>query len=246
MKNNEPVVLITGAAKRIGASIARALHARGYRIIIHYCHSQESAESLIAELNQQRPQSAHAIQGDLSDATQAQAIGQQALAIFDRVDVLINNASSFYSTPLQNSTEQDWDQLLGSNLKGPFFLTQKIAPALKAQQGCIINLVDIHAEKPLKDHPMYCIAKAGVAMMTKALAKELAPEVRVNGISPGAILWPEPEPTTEAKNNLLSKVPLQKIGECNDIVQTVIFLIEQAPYISGQIIAVDGGRSLGM
>lgn len=246
MNNKDSVVLITGAAKRIGASIARALHARGYRIIIHYCHSQTDAQQLIDELNQQRPQSVHIIQGDLSDATQAQAMGQQALAIWNRIDVLINNASSFYPTSLESTTEQDWDQLLGSNLKGPFFLTQTLSPALKKQLGCVINLVDIHAEKPLKDHPVYCIAKAGVAMMTKSLAKELAPEIRVNGISPGAILWPEPEPSAAAKDKLLSKVPLQKIGESNDIVQTAIFLIEQAPYISGQIIAVDGGRSLGM
>ena len=244
MNTSPKVALITGAAKRIGAQIAKELHQRDFNIVIHYRNSQQPADNLALQLNKIRPHSAICIQANLTAISEVQQLATQAEKVWGKIDALVNNASSFYPTPLENITEQNWDDLINSNLKGPFFLSQALAPSLKEQQGCIINIVDIYSERPLAEHSIYCIAKSGVAMMTKVLAKELAPKVRVNGISPGAILWPENNLSAQQQQTILEKVPLQRIGDASDIAQTVAFLIADAPYINGQIIAVDGGRNL--
>ena len=245
MPTQAPVALVTGAAQRIGAVICHTLHQAGYRIIIHYRNSATSAQALAAELNQQRPDSATTLQADLDDMAQVETLADQALAAFGQLNLLVNNASSFFPTPVADSNQQQWDQLINSNLRAPYFLSSALTPALTASQGCIINLVDIHAQRGLAGYPIYSIAKAGLQMMTMSLAKELAPAVRVNGVSPGAILWPEADAalSEEEKEALLSKVPLGRTGRPEDIAQTVLYLA-QAPYISGQIVAVDGGKSL--
>lgn len=245
MPTHAPVALVTGAAQRIGAVICRTLHQAGYRIIIHYRNSATPALALAAELNQQRPDSATTLQADLDDMAQVEALAGQALAAFGQLNLLVNNASSFFPTPVADSSQQQWDQLINSNLRAPYFLSSALTPALTASNGCIINLVDIHAQRGLAGYPIYSIAKAGLQMMTMSLAKELAPAVRVNGVSPGAILWPEADAalSEEEKEALLSKVPLGRTGRPEDIAQTVLHLA-QAPYISGQIVAVDGGKSL--
>jgi pteridine reductase len=243
---NTPVALVTGAAQRLGAEICRTLHARGYRIIIHYRYSVEPAEGLRDELNAQRPDSAVIFSANMNSLPEVRALADAALLQWQRVDVLVNNASGFYPTAIESATESDWDELFSSNLKGPFFLSQALAPALRKTSGCIVNLIDIYAQKPLRGFPVYSMAKAGMSMMTQSLALELAPEVRVNGVSPGAILWPEQETeySKQERQNINHRVPLQRQGEARDIAQTVAFLVADAPYISGQIIAVDGGRSV--
>ncbi len=243
-QENRPVALITGAAQRIGAAIARSLHQCGLDIALHYRHSQAPAEALKEALEQQRANSVRLIQADLNVLEQHAGIISQISQWRGRLDLLVNNASSFYPTPLQQLTPGQWDDLMGTNLKAPFFLAAAAAPLLRASRGAIINLVDIHAERPLKNHPVYSMAKAGNAMMVKALARELGPEIRVNGVAPGAILWPEQELSEQAKREILSRTALEKSGTPQDIARTVRFLALDAPYITGQIIAVDGGRSL--
>lgn len=238
--------LITGAAHRIGAEISRTLHDRGYNVLLHYRESRQKAAELAQQLNQQRANSAHCLQADLTDHAQVLRLAQQSLDYSGRLDVLINNASTFYPTPVNQATLEDWHVLMDSNVKGPFFLTQALTPELTARRGTVVNIVDIHSERPMRDHTIYSIAKAGVAMMTKTLAKEMAPAVRVNGVSPGAILWPDEGLAEQHKTSILSKVPLERTGAASDIAGTVVFLVDDAPYISGQIIAVDGGRSLSM
>ena len=237
-------VLITGAAKRIGAACARFLHRHGCNLILHYQHSQLEALALVAELNAIRPNSAVAFNADLLQVEQVQGLAAKALAVWGGVDVLINNASQFYPTPVAQVTEADWDSLLNSNLKAPFFLAQALRDSLLERQGCIINMVDIYAQKPLLGAPIYSIAKAGLQAMTQALAKELAPNVRVNAVAPGAILWPEADVADGQKQDILQKVALQRCGNPDDIAKAVWFLIADAPYITGQTISVDGGRSL--
>ena len=239
-----PVALVTGSAKRLGRQIISQLHQAGYRVIIHYNQSATDANNLATSLNQQRPDSALTIQANLLDEQAVQLLANKALASFNRLDVLINNASSFYATPLGSATLANWDDLFGSNVKAPYFLCKALAPALAANKGCIINMVDIHAQQPLQDHSIYCMAKAALLMMTKSLARELAPTIRVNGIAPGAILWPSQQLAEADKAAILQQIPLQRTGSPEDIASTVLFLL-QSPYISGQIIAVDGGRSLG-
>ena len=239
-----PVALVTGSAKRLGRQIISQLHQAGYRVIIHYNQSATDANNLATSLNQQRPDSALTIQANLLDEQAVQRLANKALASFNRLDVLINNASSFYATPLHSATLDNWDDLFGSNVKAPYFLCKALAPALAANKGCIINMVDIHAQQPLQDHSIYCMAKAALLMMTKSLARELAPTIRVNGIAPGAILWPSQQLAEADKAAILQQIPLQRTGSPEDIANTVLFLL-QSPYISGQIIAVDGGRSLG-
>jgi len=240
------VALVTGAAQRIGESIASTLHADGFNIIIHYRNSASAAEQLAAKLNQQRPDSAHCLQADLADHEAITRLAQLAVKQWGRIDALVNNASSFYPTDIRNANNAQWDDLISGNVKGAFFLTQALIPALEKNCGCIVNLIDIHAETPLQNHSIYCIAKAGAAMMTKSMARDLAPAIRVNGVSPGAILWPEnaAELNEQQKTSILQYVPLARTGEAMDIARTVKFLISDAPYITGQIIAVDGGRSL--
>ena len=244
--SNNKVALVTGAAHRIGERIAKELHGSGYRIVIHYRNSASAAEQLVDTLNEQRADSAQCLQANLADLQSIKSLAAQTVNRWGRLDALVNNASSFYPTDIQTSTEEQWEDLMSGNVKGAFFLSQALIPELEKTRGCIVNLIDIHAEVPLKNHSIYCIAKAGAAMMTKSLANDLGPHIRVNGISPGAILWPENEAqlTVEAKSEILKRVPLEKIGDPGDIARTAKFLICDAPYITGQIIAVDGGRSL--
>ena len=236
--------LITGAAHRIGAAIARLLHAQGMDLLIHYRQSAAPAESLRDELEAQRPDSVRLVQADLHEQESHQQLVDSALEFRQRLDLLVNNASSFYPTPLAEATQEQWDDLIGSNLKAPFFLSRAAAPHLRQHRGAIINLIDIHAERPLKNYPIYSVAKAGNAMLVKSLARELGPEIRVNGIAPGAILWPEQGLSDEDRETILERTALKRPGTPEDIAQTLLFLLRDAPYITGQIIAVDGGRTL--
>ncbi len=238
------VVLITGAAHRIGATTARTLHAAGANIVLHYRNSKAGAETLQAELNAQRAASVALVQGDLLDTPTLPGLVEQAYAGWGRLDVLINNASTFYPTPVGSITEAHWHDLMGSNLKAPFFLAQAAAPHLKSERGSIVNIVDIHADRPLKEHPVYSMAKAGLVMMTKSLACELGPEVRVNAIAPGAILWPENDMDDSTKARILERTFLKRQGSPQDIARAALFLIRDADYTSGQVLKVDGGRSL--
>jgi pteridine reductase len=238
------VALITGAAQRIGATLARVLHGAGCTPVLHYRRSADAADALAGELNALRPDSADTLGADLCDPAAPAAMIEQIRHRHGRLDVLVNNASSFYPTPMETADEGAWDELMGSNLKGPFFLAKAAEPLLREAGGCIVNLVDIHAERPLAGHPIYCMAKAGNAMMVKTLARELGPEVRVNGIAPGAILWPEQGLDAAAKATIVERTALSRAGRPDDIGRTLLFLVRDAPYITGQIIAVDGGRTL--
>jgi len=238
------VVLVTGASHRIGATIVRALHAEGMNIILHYRHSREAAQQIQLELNDLREDSVILIQADLHETAKISEMVREAIKGWGRLDVIINNASSFYPTPIGNIDEQVWDDLIGSNLKAPLFLSQAAAPYLKQQQGSIVNIVDIHADRPLKNHTVYSIAKAGLVMLTKSLARELGPEVRVNAVAPGAILWPENDIDDVTKKRIVSRTVLKRQGAPDDIANAVRFLVKEANYMSGQILTVDGGRTL--
>lgn len=235
--------IITGAARRIGRGIARGLHAAGMRVVIHYRGSEREARGLAEELDRLRPGSAALVHGDVSRRDDCTRIIADALEQVGDLDLLVNNASSFFPTPVSEVDEAAWDDIMGSNLRGPFFLSQAAAPALTRSRGSIVNLIDIHASSPMRGYPVYCAAKAGLAMLTRSLAVELAPEVRVNGVSPGAILWPEHEPDEQEKAAVLSSIPLERTGEAADIADAVRFLAG-ADYVTGQILSVDGGRSL--
>lgn len=241
---DDQVVLITGGARRVGAAMARALHAAGARVLVHYRNSAAAAHSLAGELNAARPGSAALQSADLRDIDAAPRLVEAALAAFGRLDILVNNASSFYPTPVGAITEAHWDDLMGSNLKAPLFLSQAAAPQLREHGGLIINMLDIHAVRPLKSHPVYCAAKAGLAMLTRSLARELGPQVRVNGIAPGPIMWPEGDMDEALKREIIDKTALKRQGTPADIARTALFLARDAPYITGQIIAVDGGRGI--
>ncbi len=245
MKLAGQTALITGAARRLGAQSARTLHQNGANIIIHYGHSQQDAAALVAQLNARRSDSATALQANLLDLDAIEGLAQQAIKAFDGLNILINNASSFYPTPLGQIEARQWDDLMGSNVKAPLFLSQACFDALDASQGCIINMVDIHARSPLKEHIVYSCAKAANAMLTRSLALEMAPRVRVNGIAPGAILWPENDNALDqaAQQHILHKIPLARSGKPQNIADTVLFLASN-DYINGQIIAIDGGRQL--
>jgi pteridine reductase len=242
---NNKVALITGAARRIGATIATRLHESGADVAIHYRGSADEAAALAGKLNAQRPDSAATFAADLTDLSSLQGLIDGVHDWRNRLDILVNNASSFYPTPVGEISEDHWDDLLGSNLKAPLFLSQAAAPSLREANGVIINIVDIHGQRPLRDHTVYGISKAGLAMLTRSLAKDLAPEIRVNGVSPGAILWPEDDMSDETKDIILEQVPLDSTGDPDDIAGCVLFLATDAGYITGQIIAVDGGRSIG-
>lgn len=237
-------VLITGAAKRIGAACARFMHAAGCNVILHYKNSEADAASLCGELNALRDHSAGLVKADLLLKGDVRQLAESAAGIWGGVDVLVNNASLFYSQSVASVTEDDWDAIVGSNLKAPFFLSQALWPTLKSRRGCIVNIVDIHAETGLLGYPVYSIAKAGLVAMTRCLAKEMAPDVRVNAVAPGAILWPEQELGDDGRLEILKKVALQRCGEAEDIAKAVRFLVDDADYITGQVIAVDGGRTL--
>ena len=238
------VALVTGAARRIGAEIVRQLHQSGLHIVLHYRNSDKEAQALADNLNAQRPDSVRLVQGDIAESDDVPGIVQNAIDHYGRLDVIVNNASAFYPTAIGEITEQDWNILIGSNLKGPLFMAQAAAQELRRNHGCIINIVDIHAERPLKNYPVYSVAKAGLAALTKSLARELAPEVRVNGVSPGAILWPEAPHFSAQHQEIIERTALKREGTPADIARTVAFLVLDAPYITGQIIAVDGGRTL--
>jgi pteridine reductase len=237
--------LITGAANRLGAQIARTLHQNGANLIIHYRESAANARALEQQLNALRADSASCIQADLNDLGAITDLSQKAAQLYHGLDILINNASSFYPTPIDKITEQDWQDLIGSNLKAPLFLSQACYPYLYQSTGVIINMLDIYASLPLKNHSLYCCAKAGNQMLVKSLALEMAPGVRVNGIAPGAILWPESSDAAnpEYQKTLLQKIPLQRLGNPESIAQTVMFLLTN-DYVTGEVIKVDGGRLL--
>ena len=239
------VVLITGAARRIGASIGRCLHAEGANVVIHYRGSADEATALCEQLNAARDDSAMSLQADLGDVETLPKLVADVVAWHGRLDALVNNASCFYPTPFGDISGDDWDDLLGANLKAPLFLSQAALDALREARGAIVNIVDIHAQRPLKDHAVYGAAKAGLAMLTRSLARDLAPDVRVNGVSPGAILWPENDVSDASKDAILRQIPVGRIGDPDDIAGCVLYLIRDAGYVTGQIIAVDGGRSIG-
>ncbi len=241
-----PVALITGAAKRVGAQIAQALHGAGYDLALHYRHSRTEMDALCADLNSARAASAHAIQADLDDVDNLPRIIDACIAKFGRLDALINNASTFYATPVGATTPAQWDGLFASNARAPYFLAQAAAPHLKQAHGAIVNIVDIYAERPLPNHPVYCMAKAALAMMTLALARELGPEVRVNGIAPGAILWPESGKAYADQAELVARTPLKRVGSPEDVAAAVLFLLRDAMFTTGQILKVDGGRALAI
>lgn len=243
MPNSQKIALITGAARRVGANIATALHEAGYGVVVHYRQSKDEAVALVKSLNEQRAGSAWTIQADLQSVDEIELMVTVATAITGRLDVLVNNASTFYETPVGDVSESQWNDLMGSNLKAPFFVSQAAYPALKTNQGCIVNIVDIHAKRPLGDFSVYSTAKAGLYRLTESLAIELAPDVRVNAVSPGVILWPENK-STESREEVVKKIPLQRQGAPSDIAEAVLFLVAQARYITGQVISVDGGKGL--
>jgi pteridine reductase len=236
-------VLITGGARLVGAAIGRMLHAAGANLVVHYRNSAKDAEALVDELNVARPKSAASFQANLLDLEMLHELSGFTVGRFGGLDVLVNNASTFYPTPIGKITPQDWDDLMGSNLKAPLFLSQTAAPALRERHGLILNIVDIHALRPLRDYAVYCTAKAGLHMLTRSLAKELGPEIRVNGISPGPVMWPE-HGGDAGREKIIQRTILQKMGSPDDIARTALFFATSAPFITGQILAVDGGRSV--
>lgn len=238
--------LVTGAARRVGAEIARALHAAGAKVLIHYHRSAADADALARQLNSQRPASAFTTAFDLLDTGNIGTLVSAAEQSLGRLDILVNNASTFYATPFGRIDEGHWNDLLGSNLKAPLFLSQAAAPALRRTQGLIVNIVDIHGSRPLRDYLPYSVAKAGLAMLTRGLARELGPDVRVNGVAPGPVLWAEHNSgDTELQAHIIDKTALKRAGSPQDIARAVRFFATDAPYVTGQILAVDGGRSVG-
>jgi pteridine reductase len=235
-------VLITGAARRVGAAIVRMLHGAGAKVAIHHRDSGADADALAAELNAVRPASAILLQADLLDTARLPQLVDATLAAFGRLDILINNASTFYATPVGTITESQWDDLLGTNLKAPLFLSQAAAPALARSEGLILNIVDIHGLRPLKGFPVYSPAKAGLVMLTHALARELAPQVRVNAIAPGPVLFPENGLTEDKKADIIDRTLLKRRGSPQDIAKAALFFAADAPYVTGQVLAIDGGR----
>ena len=245
-KSRPQTALVTGAARRIGASIAQALHERGCRVLLHY-HSSEGEALLLAEqLNRVRAGSAVTVQGNLADPGGLESLVAGVREQTDRLDLLVNNASRFYPTPVGEVTGEIWNDLMGSNVRGPFFLCQALLPELRNAGGAIINILDIHAKKPMRKHTVYCMAKSAMLMMTYSLAKELGPDIRVNAVSPGAIMWPEQQPTEQVKDYILERTVLKRMGSPEDIAGAVVFLGLDAPYVTGQVLAVDGGRSLNI
>lgn len=238
-------VLVTGAARRIGAAIARAVHEAGANVVLHFRTSAEAARALVTELDEKRPGSAVAAQADLLDLEQLRVLPEAAAHAFGRLDVLINNASTFYPTPLGEITARDWDDLLGTNLRAPLFLSQAAAASLRASHGLILNIADIHGLRPLGNHSVYSVAKAGVIMLTKSLARELGPDIRVNAIAPGPVMWPEGGLDPQLQAKILERTLLKRPGSPEEVARAALFFATEAPYVTGQILAVDGGRSVG-
>jgi pteridine reductase len=242
----EKVALITGGARRVGAAISRLLHEGGMDLMVHYRSSAEQARALQADLNAIRADSVALVQADLLKPASLPAMVNETMQRFGRLDVLINNASSFFPTVVGEISEREWDDLMGTNLKTPLFLSQAAAPHLRRTHGCIVNIIDIHADRPMRNYVVYSVAKGGLLALTRSLAAELGPEVRVNGVSPGAIIWPEDERWSDelARQRIVQTTLLKRIGDPDDIARTVRFLVFDAPYVTGQVIAVDGGRSI--
>jgi pteridine reductase len=238
-------VLITGAARRVGATIARTLQAAGANVMIHYRQSEREGQALARELNTLRGGSAALVSGDLLDIKRLGKLVDATLKTFGQLDVLINNASTFYPTPVGEITTEHWDDLLGTNLKAPLFLTQAAAPALRLTHGLVLNIADIHGMRPLRRYTTYSVAKAGLIMLTKSLARELGPRVRVNAISPGPVMWPEDRTDRALQRKIIERTQLKRPGSPQDVARTALFLCAEAPYITGQVLAVDGGRSVG-
>jgi len=244
--DTRPVALITGAGRRVGAVVARTLHAAGYDLALHYRHSSDEAQALANDLEAQRPNSTLLLQADLADLSALPTLIDTLLARFGRLDALINNASAFYATPLDSATPTQWNELFASNAQAPFFLTQAAIPALRNARGGIVNMLDIYAERPLAGYTLYCMAKASLAAMTRSLALELGPDIRVNGIAPGAVLWPAEGKSEEEQNVLLSRTPLKRAGTPEDVASAILWLVRDAHYTTGQVIHVDGGRILSI
>jgi pteridine reductase len=238
-------VLITGSARRLGAAMARRLHAAGADVAIHYRSSSSDADALVDQLNAARPGSAVALQADLLDLGSLPGLVGHVTGTFGRLDILVNNASTFYPTPVGEITAAQFDDLVGTNLRAPLFMAQAAAPQLRLHEGLILNMVDIHGSRPLKRHPVYSAAKAGLIMLTRSLARELAPQVRVNAIAPGPVMWPEGGLDPDLKKKILERTALRRPGSPEDIARAALFFAAEAPYVTGQVLAIDGGRSLG-
>ena len=240
----DKVALITGGSRRIGANTARMLHGCGMKLVIHYRRSADDAEALRAELCDKRADSVLLIRGDLTEVAKVKNLVRECVSKMGRLDALINNASAFIPTPLRSADESQWQVIMDTNLKAPFFLAQAAAVPLKKTRGAIVNITDIYADRPLIKHPIYCASKAGLLSLTKSLAHELGPDIRVNAVAPGAILWPENDTDELAHQRMVSRTPLKSAGEADDIAKTVKFLLADAPFVTGQVIQVDGGRSV--
>ncbi|MEO6801464.1 MAG: pteridine reductase [Rhodanobacter sp.] len=245
-RHDRPVALITGSARRVGAVIARTLHAAGFDLALHYRHSVDEALALAGELESRRAGSTLLLPADLVDTAALPKLVESLLAHYGRLDTLVNNASAFFPTPIDSATPQQWNELFASNAQAPFFLSQAAVPALREARGSIVNLIDIYAERPLADHPLYCMAKAALAAMTRSLALDLGPEIRVNGVAPGAVLWPGDGKPYDDQQAMLARTPLQRAGTPQDVANTVLWLLRDAPFVTGQIIRVDGGRTLSV
>ncbi len=248
MPNSQKVAFITGAARRIGAEIAQILHQANINVVLHYHQSHAAAEHLCQQLNDIRPHSASLLQADLCEVALLAQLVQKAAAVWGRLDILVNNASRFYKTKVGDVTDDIWQDLFTSNLQAPFFLSQAALPYLQQQRGCIINIADVHGERAMRDYPIYSMTKAGVLMMTQALAKEIGPDVRVNAVSPGTVVLPEGDNTlsAERREKIISKTALLRYGTALDVAKAVLFLVRDADYVTGQTIVVDGGRSLSI
>jgi len=248
LSDKNKVVLITGGAKRVGAAICRSLHAEGYTMMIHYKSSFHEAQALQAELNLHRADSAAIVHGDLLDIENIPKLVSATISQFGRLDVLINNASTYYASELGDIDESKWHDLMGSNLKAPLFLSQAAATELRKNHGCIVNITDMHVERPKKGYIIYSVAKAGLVTLTKSLAHELSPEVRVNAVAPGPVQWPESNPQFDEvyRQRVINQTLLKRVGEAEDVAKAVKFLIADAPFITGHVLAVDGGRSINL
>jgi pteridine reductase len=244
--SDRPVALITGAGRRVGAVIAHTLHGAGYDLALHYRHSAGEAAALADALERQRAGSTLLLQGELADIAALPTLVESLLAHYGRLDALVNNASAFYPTPVGEATPAQWNELFASNAQAPFFLSQAAVPALRKARGGIVNLLDIYAERPLANHPLYCMAKAALAAMTRSLALDLAPQVRVNGVAPGAVLWPSDGKAYDDQQALLARTPMQRSGTPEDVAGAVLWLLRDAPFVTGQVLRVDGGRTLSV
>lgn len=245
-RHERPVALITGAGKRVGAVIARTLHAAGYDLALHYRHSAAEAELLAASLERPRADSTFTVQAELANLDVLPVMVQRIVGRFGRLDALVNNASAFYPTPVGTATPAQWNELFASNAQGPFFIAQAATPALREARGAIVNMVDIYAERPLANHPVYCMAKAALEAMTRSLALDLGPDVRVNGVAPGAVMWPSDGKPYDDQQAMLARTPLRRAGSPEDVAGAVLWLLRDAPFVTGQIIRVDGGRTLSV